>query len=330
MKRTRVALWLSFSTVLFGSASALAGNKVTVESVNNYAGNGNLLFSIPNGKGFVDAMVSDGTFQRGTYYTDGNVYDTDFVDPARVTPGGDTTNFDRTGDAIAYFTGHGTDQATSTPGCTSSSQCTTPPWFGSGNGTCVARAQGNSCFYNSGRYLVTSSSGNQHGGYVNYSSGAVALGEGTYGPWAGAGSDGGVNLAVFDLSHGVSPMFWLPQLGPLFAGVHLVATLMPVYGDTNNTPDRGSTFAKQRSKNPAFPVARAWTETLNSLPTTSFNTDGCNFVMAMDSSLSRSQYHINSETWSDLTNDLWDGAGASYFTWQAICNYNVTQYPWSI
>lgn len=64
--------------------------------------------------------VSDGTFQRGTYYVDGSVYDTDFVDPAHVTPGGDTSNFDRTGDAIAYFTGHGTDQATSTPDCTSS------------------------------------------------------------------------------------------------------------------------------------------------------------------------------------------------------------------
>ena len=330
MKRLYIIHWLSISLSLLHVPAARAGNRVTVESVNAYGPVGSLPNSIANGKGFVDTMVSDGFFQRGAYYTDNSVFDTDFVDPARVTPGNDTYNFDRAGDAVAYFTGHGVDQAWSTPNCTSSSQCTTPPWNGSGTGYCTARALGNVCFYNSPRYLVTYSTADQHGHFINYSSGAVALGEGVYGNWAGAGTDGGVNLAVLDLSHGVSPMFWLQQLGPMYAGVHLIATLMPIYGDTNNSPDRGTVFAQQRFVNPNFPVARAWTETLNSIPTTSFNGEGCHFVMAIDSSASRSQFHINNETWGDLTNDLWDGAGASWFTWQAICNYNLAQYPWAI
>lgn len=105
---------------------------------------------------------------------------------------------------------------------------------------------------------------------------------------------------------------------------------MPIHGDTNNTPDRGPTFAKQRTKNPGFSVTRARGETLNSLSTTGFNGDGCNFIMSMDSSPSRALYHINSETWSALTHELRDGAGASYYAWQAVCNYNSAQYPWSI
>jgi hypothetical protein len=179
------------------------------------------------------APARQGPRHGGAYWVDGAVFDTDFVDPARATPGVDTSNFDRAGDAIAYFTGHGVDQGLGQP--------------------------------------------ELH-----------------------------VVVAVHDA-----------------AGEWLGRRLLCA-------PRAGQLVRVQQRALARHTLAQRQARQLRELQQWRGGSEGCNFIMAIDSSQSRSQYHINSETWGDLTNDLWDAAGAAWFTWQANCNYNLAQYPWAI
>ena len=53
-------------------------------------------------------MVFPGSrFHSNARWTDRNVWDTDFVDPAVNSQGDDEHNFDMPGTAVSYFTGHG-------------------------------------------------------------------------------------------------------------------------------------------------------------------------------------------------------------------------------
>lgn len=323
------------------AAPALAGNGVTVESVNDYtlvcgAGVCDLPNSIANGSGFVSTITTTGAFTRDLAYTNSSVFDTDFVDPERA--GGvndsDTWNFDRSSDAIAYFTGHGGSEQATSGTCNTSADCTSPPPGASGHGFCRASPPNYKyCMYASPRSLLTSSSYDKRGHYIYYGDGKTALGEGYWGNIFGAGTNGGVNLAVLDVSHGVTAMFWNEELTPAFAGLHLLATIMPINGDTANMPNRGSTYASQYLVNPNGSVAMAWLETLNSLPQYGpwacgsatwndytyggghgINGCGCNFIMSVDSSSYWSNWHINNETWNLLSYDGNDADGASWFT----------------
>src|SRR5262249_61434085 len=74
------------------------GNFSCVRLYNNIAKVGN----------FRNRMLSVRGCTAGVRYTDGWVWATDFTDPEVVWNGADTWNFDRPGDAIAYFSGHGT------------------------------------------------------------------------------------------------------------------------------------------------------------------------------------------------------------------------------
>jgi hypothetical protein len=137
---------LAAASLVLGLGDARGGNKITTESVNAYGvgtcpgpplGN-----SIANGDGFRNGMLPAGTiWAAGARYTDSSVYDTDFFDPQITSNASDndTNNFDRSGDAIAYFTGHGVCNPISgatNVSCTHNSQCNSPPAGASLPGNC--------------------------------------------------------------------------------------------------------------------------------------------------------------------------------------------------
>src|SRR5215472_5126441 len=80
---------------------------ITIEAVDNYSCP-RLYNNIANVDNFRNRMLSISGYTAGVRYTDGLVWPTDFTDPEVVWNGDDTHNFDRPGDAIAYFSSHGT------------------------------------------------------------------------------------------------------------------------------------------------------------------------------------------------------------------------------
>ncbi len=328
-----------------GSASAQSRG-IIIESVNSYPTKGSLTNSIANGDGFYQSMTTSGSpWSLRTRYTDTSVYDTDFIDPDIFSNGGDTYNFDQNGAAIAYFTGHGPGDGGTGQTCNTWSDCVSPPGGTSLPADCRnIPGAGKTCVYTSPRYIVTESPGDKYGGWAGLThGGGVGFGESTYsGAWAGAGTNGGVNLLVADQSFGVSPGLFWAQLGSAFAGVHLWATLMPTWGDTANVADRGPKFAAQFQANSAGSVAAAWVATLNSLGSEGMacngswsrgggggiNGCGCNVVMSVDVDKGHSDAKINVESWNLLDLDVLDATGNGYMTYEWQCNYDSSTYGW--
>jgi hypothetical protein len=175
----------------------------------------------------------------------------------------------------------------------------------------------------------------QFGGLVNYSGGPIRWGESPEaGGWAGAGTNGGTNVVVLDISHGVLPTFWDPTFRNAQAGVQLVLTLMTGGGDTANMAQRGSTFAAFYRANPNRSVANSWKETMNSLPAApgggtacanlggghGFNGCGCNVAIAYDSTLDRAKAGLRLH-WNGITNDHNDALGNQFLWVEWQCNY---------
>ena len=188
------------------------------------------------------------------------------------------------------------------------------------------------------RQALVNSPGDQFGGSINYTSGPIRWGNSpaTRG-WAGAGTSGGTNVVVLDISHGVLPPFWRPTFQNAAAGVQLILTMMTAGGDTANVPDRGSTFAAFFRANQNLSVAQAWKDTMNSLPfndggscpdpggggSHGFNGCGCNVALGFDNTLDRAKAAL-SESWIDITHANNDALGnqALWVEWQ--CNYPLT------
>jgi hypothetical protein len=175
---------------------------------------------------------------------------------------------------------------------------------------------------------------------VNYSNSFVKWGESaTAGSWAGAGTNGGTNLVVLDISCAVLPWFEYYQLGPAFAGVHFIATIMPVNGDLANVPSRGSTFAARWAANNLGVVSDAWMETMASMSASDgsacgnvgggrgINGCGLYFIMTMDSTNSAASNKMTYESWLGLKNEYNDGEGNSYYYTKAMCNYDCVTFP---
>jgi hypothetical protein len=325
------------------STNAQTSTDIIVESVNNYGGNGDLPNSIANGDGFAQGMLFPGSrWTAGARYTDTAVYDTDFAESALTPFGADQTFFDRAGRAVAYFTGHGIiDHGCSTVSCTSTSQCTQP---NTATGPGVPRLPGSCrfspmdaprCCYMVDRQALTFSPANKFGGLINYTSGPFRWGESPQsGGWAGVGTNGGANLVVLDISHGVLPTFWYQTFRNANAGVQLIATMMTAGGDTMNVPDRGKTFASLYRADERNRVSESWVQTMNSLPAGEggscpssppggghgFNGCGCNFVIGMDISPERAQESLN-EGWVNLANDSNDAFGNQWYAARWVCNY---------
>jgi hypothetical protein len=311
--------------------------------------------SIANGDGFSQGMLFAGSrFHLTARWTNGAVYDTDFVDPEINAQGKDVAYFDHAGTAISYFTGHGitTDGCHPDKPCTTTSACKTfdPNAGESMPGSCrFSPMDKPRCCYMVDRNLVTHSPFDKFRGYLNYSNGPIRWGESPQsGGWAGAGTNGGANLVVLDISHGILPPFWYQTLQNANAGVQMIATMMTAGGDTANVADRGATFATFYRQNENNKVSTSWLDTMPALPANEgqscpdvglgaggfhgFNGCGCNIITAMDSTVKRAQQAMN-ESWVTLANDSNDALGnqAMWVLWH--CNYpfrSTDQRAWEL
>lgn len=315
---------------------------IIIESVSDY-GPGDQLNAVANGDGFLVGMTGPGSrFRLFARYADALVYDTDFVDPAADARGQDTLYFDRHNIAIAFFSGHGiADHGCSTVSCTSSAQCTNPATAQGGGiprlpGVCRrSPLDAPRCCYMVDRQAVTHSARDKFNSLINYTSGPIRWGESPQsGGWARAGTDGGANMVVLDISHGVLPPFWVETFFQANAGVQLIATLMTGGGDTRSVPDRGAVFASFYRANENSRVAEAWVQTMNSLPASEgdscpagggghgFNGCGCNIVVGMDVNAARANASLTLG-WGNLTRDANDALGKDYYAARWVCNYPI-------
>jgi hypothetical protein len=324
-------------------AIAQVSTDLVVESVSDYGPGDQLPNAIPNGDGFAQGLLFPGSrFTAGARYTNTAVYDTDFVDRTVDGRGNDTSFFDRGSRAIAYFTGHGIgDHGCSTVSCTTSAVCTNPATAQGGGvprlpGACrFSPFDSARCCYMVDRQAVTNSPENKFNGLVNYTGGPIRWGESPQaGAWAGAGTDGGANLVILDISHGVLPPFWVQTFLRANAGVQLTGTMMTAGGDTAIVPDRGAVFASFFRANENGRVAEAWVNTMNSLPASEgsscpggggghgFNGCGCNIIIGMDINAARASASLT-ESWVHLTQDSNDALGNAFFAARWVCNYPV-------
>lgn len=348
------ALVLFACADLLLSPPAVAGSGVTVESVNDYQGTADdLTTCIANGLGFKNGMVTgSGFWTAGKYYTNSQVWDGDFVDPDRTgdwTYDKDYANFDRTSnvDAISYFTGHGYCAGGSSQPCTATVQCSSPVAGTTLPGTCRS-APGMSpvCTYRTPRYVFTNGSGDHHGSQIDYTNGTVKFGESSIsGTFAGAAINGGVNLVVLDISCGALVDYWYQELTPMFAGLHLVATIMPTNGDTAMVANRGSTFAARWAANPVSGVGTSWLETHNNLSPYlgsacagnyatggghGINGCGAYLIFSASNTQSDANWKVSTEGWYGIKLDSNDGTGAGYKQWGGMCNYDCVASPWKL
>ena len=331
---------LAFMMILPSRPLFADSNGIIVESVNNFGGVGDLSNSIANGDGFLQGMVFPGSrFFQSARWTDGLVYDTDFVDPQVNSLGNDSNNFDKPGTAISYLTAHGiVDHGCSSIACTTTAVCTNP---GTALGPGVPRLPGTCrfspfdnprCCYMVDRAAVVRGNQDKFNGVVNYTGGPIRWGESPEsGNWAGAGTDGGTNVVVLDISHGLLPTFWRETYQNAAAGVQLILTIMTAGGDTANVSQRGSTFAAFFRANSNASVAQSWKDTMNSLPANlgsscpgggfhGFNGCGCNVALGFDNTFDRAKAALR-ENWISITHDNNDALGNQYLWVEWQCNY---------
>jgi hypothetical protein len=302
--------------------------------------------NITNVDGFYNNMTTtDGiSWTKSGRYTNSLVYDTDFYDPERVTYGNDTYNFDKAGVAISYYSGHGScdDQSLHPISCTSNSTCTNYSGY---LGTCtrVPGATTGKCEYDTPRQATVCSASNDRFGHAAYYSGGnVRFGESAdSGNWAGAGTNGGINMAIMDVSCGATPEFMAQQFMPAFAGAHIVASIMPAHvdSDTLDTSDRGGLFAAAFRANPHGSVGMAWLNVVNSasggscqvgsttVPGHGIGGCGAHVIASFEEEQFWTDWALFSESWADLQYNVNDGRDGVAFNWGGICNWDCGTYP---
>src|SRR4051812_11216941 len=124
MKTLLRSLWgLFIAQLCYGGLVASAQETgISIEAVDRNSC-GALSNNIANVDNFRNRMLSIPGYTAGVRYTNASVFPTDFTDPERVSGGADTFNFDRPGNAIAYFSGHGSCDDQTTTVCTSTAGC---------------------------------------------------------------------------------------------------------------------------------------------------------------------------------------------------------------
>ena len=355
------------------NAESAVSTAVNIEAVACYSDScahcGNGWTDLPNADDdavlFKTAMLQSGSiYTLGKEYYNASVFTTDFYDPDATgnSSDADTYNFDPPGSAISYFSGHGASGPGDTyPGpspqyCINPYGCLYPPSGSTTPGFC-RRYPGDTygtCSYTA--YNRAVESGNCCGGTCSrtatYSTGSAKWGESNYsGTWAGAGSNGGTNLAVIVASF--AERAGRPQeIFAAFAGMHAMATTWVHTGDVASINYRGYNFAYRYLVNPYGSYAYAWNDALNSNPTDGqthcrnsagtvvyggthgFNGCGAQNITSVGATQPYAYYRLT-DNWYDLqqnngccSNGPKDATGASYFAWQMTCNWDCVTYPW--
>ena len=189
---------------------------------------------------------------------------------------------------------------------------------------------------------------NQYGGNVNYASDFVRWGDSALtGGWAGAGENGNLNFAVISNSCGVKDPFAWQELSDIFAGLHGLGIVMPTAegSDDVDAPLRGYYFAEAYVNNPGGSIAGAFRSSIGSMPQNDggpcpvgapdytygggegIGECGAQMTMSVDASNYWASYKQLSETWGDVTSDVLDGTGNSYWYYYYQCNYDCNTWP---
>jgi hypothetical protein len=315
---------------------------ISIEAVDVYSC-GQLSQNVPNIDNFRNTMLSIGGFTAGVRYTNSLVFPTDFTDP-EISPGSaDTFNFDRPGDAISYFSGHGTcDDQTSTS-CTTTAGC---PTISGLNKRCLRYTEGpitGRCAYSRPRTLVVDRTGTSCQ-WIDYSTGPTLWGEDpNSGSWAGGGTNGGINFAIIDNSCGITPdMYWDELGGNVFGGISSIGIIMPtrVGSDTADVASRGQAWASRYTANVNSAAAPMWADAINSVTGVSgcqfgggnHGIVGCgaNIAFSMDTTQARAEYSNRTESWVGYRNEGNDSAGRGWLSWIYTCNYDCNTHPWTL
>jgi hypothetical protein len=344
---------LILSVPLWSRASA--STLVLTESVDQYNAcfpGADTNFRVADAEGFLNGMTNPSGSPwhplglGGGDWRNPDVWDRDFVDSDINSAGDDNIGFDQLGLAFSMFAGHGNCEDATSQSCTHSYNCN---HAGSGQtypSRCLAgpnRATA-TCVYNTPRHLYTCGSNDAFSHKVDYSSGQVVFGESSNsGPWRGAGTNGGTNFVILDISCAARPGLEIYNLGNMFGGVHNIATLMPTNGhsDTWDSSERGSLFAACWAMNPNQSVAHCWESMINSVPSTEgttcdgqggfhgFGGCGANLTMQIAPTLAKAKWLHDTESWNDVANDVNDQTGSLNGTqlWGYVCNYNCAQFP---
>lgn len=338
MKRTPICAAIMVAYFADGS-SARANTGITIEAVDAYSC-GALSNNIANVDNFRNRMLSIAGYTSGVRYTNGLVFPTDFTDPEVVSGGADTFNFDRTTDAISYFSGHGScDDQTGTV-CTTTAGC---PDVSGVQKRCLrftdSPLQGR-CVYSRPRSIIVDRTGTSCQS-VDYTSGPVRWGEDpSSGSWRGAGTNGGINFAIIDNSCGITPDLYIPELLNPFAGISSIGLIMPtrVGSDTADVSDRGRAWADRYVANVNSAAAPAWTDAINSIgggSSCAFGGGnhgivgcGANIVVSVDTTQARAEYSNRTESWVQYRNEGNDAAGWGWMSWIYTCNYDCNNHPW--
>src|SRR5262249_37132225 len=252
-----------------------------------------------------------------------------------------TWNFDRPGDAIAYFSGHGTCDDQTDTFCFSTDDC---PDIAGVEKRCLRDGEFwffayGKCVYSYPRNIVVDRTGSSCES-VNYSTDGVRWGEDpSAGSWAGAGLNGGINFAGVDNSCGITPDLYVPELLNAFSRVSTIALIMPppVGDDTADVSNRGRAFADRYVANPNSAVAPSWADSINSVTGGSacafgggyHGIVGCgaNIAISVEINQPRADWANRIETWTQLRNEANDAIGWGWMSWIYTCNYDCTTTP---
>jgi hypothetical protein len=354
LARSRPSRWsLLFALAAVGATAKIAdaSTGVTVEGVSDYTIQGGTNTDCDTeASGFLGIVGGGNGFTQNTPYYDGQVYDSDFLDPdcsGCNSNDNDTNNFDRNGTAIALLCTHGTCDDTTTNACTTSSQC--------GSGYCPGTpptSASSACINNTSRRIVTSSNNDIHGHKAFYGPGKARWGEdANSGAWAGAGTNGDDNAVFMINSCAVRQPFMLSQLKPLFAGTPIINIIMPTsnlnngkFADANKYSSRGSLLAYIALNNLNATMQVGWAAALDDTPQTDGSCPdltntytyggghgiigcGAHVSMSMDESATYASEDLNDMTWMNTQDESWDSLGNGYWYWSAHCNYDCNTYP---
>src|SRR5450432_763292 len=154
----------------------------------------------------------------GARFVDPDAWDRDWMDSDKISGGDDNSVTDQPSTAIAMYSGHGSCNEWTTQTCTHSSACTSPGAGQSAPGACSGVLFPR-CNYFVPRTANLCGSGDAFGHQANLSSGNARFGESTpSGGWAGAGTNGNVNMVIMDISCGGTPGQEVNEYWNAFAG----------------------------------------------------------------------------------------------------------------
>jgi hypothetical protein len=368
---TTGALAAVAATAIPKRASALGG--IETESVNLYndagcTGASNLGYSNSSADGFYSNMVAapnDVDFYQYVQWKDTNVYDSDFLDPdlsgapCSTYLCNDTNNFDQYGNSISFFQGHGAGATSTSTVCNASNyttQCSSanaPSGYTvglSGYGSCAlspmsesAAGSGNGfCRYTQANTInpTVDTCGYVQTNHNHAQIGYMALGENPItGGWRGAGTNGGIALAIFHISFGTTTFFPLSNWGSAFAGLQLYAGMMVSYDDVCDASQFGALVSQPYASNPYGEVAEAYVNALglnnadgsgctgSGSVVGGFNGCGCNTIISVGVGDGGTKSTLYGD-WYDLVAVESNASGTGYWYYDAECNYNVSAYPW--